>query len=322
MGRHLGCVVLATALAGSAGCQTEAAQVPATQSEESESASSSGEGGSESSSSSSSEASTGSDLPDESSETETGAELEASSEASDSASFVESDIGEPTGQCSTWVLDDCPEGRKCAAANFDMVPPIWHTTLCFDVEGDKALGDECSMMTQSIYSGRDDCAPGGMCFYVDKWTDLGVCTPYCQGDESTPECPTGSSCWVAYDGVLAICTPDCDPLAQDCVLDKQTCLPRPDESGYGCFQKGVDLPGDFGEPCGAFNFCNEGLMCIPGVEVPAIYCHEATRCCSSFCDLDGAEPCPGAGQSCVPVFDEQPPGYENVGVCRGHPIIG
>ena len=34
-----------------------------------------------------------------------------------------------------------------------------------------------------------------------------------------------------------------------------------------------------------------------------------------MCSLSAGEACPGAEQVCAPVFEQQPPGYEDVGVC-------
>ncbi len=34
-----------------------------------------------------------------------------------------------------------------------------------------------------------------------------------------------------------------------------------------------------------------------------------------MCSIDAAGPCPGVGQTCEPVFEMQPVGNEDVGVC-------
>ena len=44
-------------------------------------------------------------------------------------------------------------------------------------------------------------------------------------------------------------------------------------------------------------------------------CEGAAGCCSPMCSISGGEPCPGIGQTCEPVFDPQPQGFEDVGVC-------
>ena len=49
--------------------------------------------------------------------------------------------------------------------------------------------------------------------------------------------------------------------------------------------------------------------------VPEAECAEAEGCCSPLCDLGEPNECPGTGQTCQPVFDPQPMGYENIGVC-------
>jgi hypothetical protein len=57
-------------------------------------------------------------------------------------------------------------------------------------------------------------------------------------------------------------------------------------------------------------------MCIDAAGVPEAECASASSCCSPMCSIADALPCPGAGQTCEPVFDPQPPGYEDVGVCN------
>jgi hypothetical protein len=59
------------------------------------------------------------------------------------------------------------------------------------------------------------------------------------------------------------------------------------------------------------------LACIEPEGVPEAQCNsEAGGCCSPMCSIAAGDTCPGSGQSCEPFFDPQPPGYEDVGVCR------
>jgi len=40
-------------------------------------------------------------------------------------------------------------------------------------------------------------------------------------------------------------------------------------------------------------------------------------CCTTACDLAGAAPCPDAasGQTCIPLYDDPPPAFANLGYC-------
>ena len=58
-----------------------------------------------------------------------------------------------------------------------------------------------------------------------------------------------------------------------------------------------------------------GLLCIDAAGVPEPECASASGCCSPMCSISAGDPCPGMGQTCEPVFDPQPPGFEDVGVC-------
>ena len=112
-----------------------------------------------------------------------------------------------------------------------------------------------------------------------------------------------------------MCLPSCDPLAQDCEASNELCIPNPGIEGYICTLDASGDMGPYGTPCNFINVCNSGLICIDPAGVPEAECASASGCCSPMCSISSGDPCPGAGQTCEPVFDPQPPGFEDVGVC-------
>jgi hypothetical protein len=70
--------------------------------------------------------------------------------------------------------------------------------------------------------------------------------------------------------------------------------------------------GVFGEVCSALNGCAPGFFCGDAQFIPG--CTEAA-CCNAYCDQEGANNCPGMDQECVAMFENPPPGFENVGAC-------
>jgi hypothetical protein len=163
-------------------------------------------------------------------------------------------------------------------------------------------------------SGNDTCELGSMCWDADPDTGIGTCIAFCTGSPDAPSCPAGTSCAVVNNGVLVICLPGCDPLAQDCE-GGDLCLPSPEGDGYICVLDASGQMAPYGTPCNYGNSCNTGLICIDPAGVPEAECASASGCCSPLCSISGGEACPGNGQTCEPVFDPQPPGYEDVGVC-------
>ena len=154
-----------------------------------------------------------------------------------------------------------------------------------------------------------------MCWNADADTGIGVCIAFCTGSPDAATCDAGTNCSILNNGSLAICLPQCDPLAQDCEAANDLCIPHPDGDGYTCV---LDASGDmapYGTPCEFINVCNKGLFCVDAASVPEPECAAASGCCSPICSISGGEACPGQGQTCEPVFDPQPPGYEDVGVC-------
>jgi hypothetical protein len=252
--------------------------------------------------------------------TSTGDDAETGEDSSDSGSSggIIPDGG-PGGMCGTecdiWAEDDCPTGEKCTSVACEIGSNSWDSNRCRPIQGSAAAGDECMYTDGSGVSGNDTCGEGSMCWNADADTGLGVCIAFCEGSQESPTCASGTFCAILNEGTLPICLPGCDPLAQDCEGANEMCLPDPSGQGYIC---ALDASGDmapYGTPCNYANVCNPGLLCVNPAGVPEAECASAGGCCSPMCSISAGEACPGTGQTCEPVFESQPPGFEDVGVC-------
>ena len=104
---------------------------------------------------------------------------------------------------------------------------------------------------------------------------------------------------------IALCIQTCDPVAQDC------------PEGQGCYLHGGELlcvpdfsdPSD--EPCDFLAQCPSGSECVAAELVPEC---AGTACCADYCSLSNPV-CEQPGTECVPLFDDPPAGYEDVGLC-------
>jgi hypothetical protein len=218
-------------------------------------------------------------------------------------------------ECDNWA-QDCMDGQKCMPyANNGT--NAWNATKCVDVKPEKNQpGDACTVEGSGV-SGIDDCDLGVMCWEVDPETMQGTCVAQCTGSPDAAVCANGGTCFVSNEGVLNLCLPLCDPLAQDC-SGTSLCIPNPKNNlEFTCI---LDASGDEGQAfdaCEYINVCDKGLMCanpMLGSECdPA-----AIGCCLPFCPLDEVPSmCPGAGQECIPWYEDgtAPPGFDNVGIC-------
>jgi hypothetical protein len=235
-----------------------------------------------------------------------------------SVSFIETqDGGTATVECDVWS-QDCPDGEKCMPWSNDGTS-AWNATKCTPVEANPGqVGDDCTVEGSGT-SGIDTCDVASMCYYVDPETNQGICVGFCMGTQAAPVCNPGFICSIVNSGVLILCRPDCDPLAQDCDFGA-SCLQATGSDGFTCI---IDASGDggaAGDPCEYINACNAGLFCASAAVVPN--CQAASGCCTEFCDLDDPDPasyCSASGQGaeCIPWFDEgtSPPDYTHVGAC-------
>ncbi len=214
--------------------------------------------------------------------------------------------GGGTIECDVFA-QDCPPGQKCAPwAEGGAV--FWNATKCVDITGDGAPGEPCS--SENGISGIDDCALGVLCWDVDE-NGHGTCVAQCEGTPDAPQCPTKSICYSSGDGVLNLCFPICDPLAQDCP-DGTICA-----AIFGTFDCiGISRDPDLiNEPCEFNDSCAEGLVCLDAPGTSSACNPDLPGCCTPFCQLPDA-PCPNPDQQCLPLSPPPPPGFETVGACR------
>lgn len=230
-----------------------------------------------------------------------------STSSGDSSGFViEPDIG-GFPVCDVFA-QDCPDGQKCSA--WGEGGKSWNSTKCVPVMGSQLPGEPCTI-EGGEFSGLDDCIEGAMCWDVDE-QDQGTCVALCTGTSEAPICAPGFGCPLVSEPVLNLCLPLCDPLAQDCA-DDQVCLPWP-TGFYVCLSDGSGDAGVVFDPCEYPNTCDKGLVCLP--PDTALECdQQASGCCLPMCSLiqDG-EDCP-SGLDCLPVYESQPAGFEDVGYC-------
>ncbi len=217
-------------------------------------------------------------------------------------------------ECSNWD-QDCPEGQKCMPWA-DNGSNAWNATKCVPVDPAKGQpGDTCTTMGGGV-SGLDTCDLGVMCWDVKPDTMMGTCVAQCTGSEAAPMCGQETTCFVSNDGVLNLCLPICDPLAQDCPSEN-LCIPNPQNNEV--FTCVLDASGDAGkafDPCEFINACDKGFLCA-NVMLGMECMPDAIGCCLPFCDTTEPAMCPGVGQECTPWYDmgTAPPGFENVGIC-------
>ncbi|PCC75523.1 hypothetical protein SAMN02745121_00063 [Nannocystis exedens] len=217
-------------------------------------------------------------------------------------------------ECDPWV-EDCPQGQKCMPWASDG-GNHWNALKCVDIAPNPdGLGEPCSVIGSPV-SGEDTCDKHMQCFNVDPDTLQGTCLAMCTGTPDKPGCEQPDAiCSLSGDGVLALCLPQCDPLAPDC-RPGDTCIPHPKGSGFVCV---IDAGGDEGQlfdACEFTNFCDPGLLCI-GPKLASECDPAETGCCLPFCDLTAPPSCPGQGQECLSWFEQgqAPPGHEDLGVC-------
>ena len=207
-------------------------------------------------------------------------------------------------QCDVFA-QDCPEGEKCAAF-IEGGENAWNATKCVPIAGEGVPGDACTA-DGGGGTGLDDCQKGAFCWDVDM-ENKGVCVELCGGNKDAPTCSDEATfnCVVVNEGVLNLCLPGCDPLVQNCPGD-DLCI-----TAINTF---VCAP--VFDACEYANVCDKGLLCLDpslGMECDA----NAGGCCLPMCDLSDADlVCPGQGQKCVSIFEENmaPPEFENVGFC-------
>lgn len=224
------------------------------------------------------------------------------------------DGGGVSVECDVWA-QDCEDGEKCAAWANDG-GSAWNATRCVPVAQDPVdVGETCAVEGSGV-SGIDNCDQGAMCWDVDAETNEGTCVALCDGTPDAPTCaPAGTACSISNEGVLILCLPICNPLADECA-DGQGCYPI----GGEYFQCGPEAGGDDagpGTPCEFLNACEDGTACVSPQTVPTCPAGSA-GCCSSYCDPAAEESGCLDGQDCLPWYEmgEEPDVcLEGVGIC-------
>lgn len=216
--------------------------------------------------------------------------------------------------CDPWV-EDCPDGMKCMPYSNDG-GSNWNDYKCVPIAPQPGqAGDPCTIEGSPV-SGLDDCDKHLQCW---NWGDdlQGNCVPMCEGTPNRPTCADPNAyCALSGDGVLILCLPSCDPLVQDCATDEETCVPDTHNPHFLCvpLPDGVP-PGQQFEPCEFVNQCAPGLVCLDP-KVAAECDQNEIGCCVPYCDTTQPNDCPGAGQECVPWFEQDPPpAHVDLGVC-------
>ncbi len=228
----------------------------------------------------------------------------------------EPDISTDHIACDVWAQDCEPtwpggQEQKCHPYVADGGAG-WNGLICDPiVDAPAGPGELCAISPDFDVSRQlDNCDGRSFCFNTNE-DGIGVCTRFCQGSAAEPICPAGLSCSMTNSGVLNLCLPSCDPIAQDC---------GPGMGCYGLDDVFVCVSDVSGEEGGAFrddcanvvNACEAGYACVDGGLSGCGWAY----CCTPYCTADddcGMAP----GLSCVRLFAEgdAPPGMDDVGLC-------
>lgn len=218
-------------------------------------------------------------------------------------------------ECDLWA-QDCPRGEKCMPWSNDG-GLAWNATHCRPIDPMPGAPGEVCTVEGSALSGVDSCGLGSMCWSVDATTLEGECVAMCGGSEDAPQCDEpGRSCAIFNQGAIALCLPECDPLASACAQG-EICVPGSGEPRWFCVP-GIDPSGAQGEPCEFMNFCGPGSVCANDEVTGSCV---ALGCCTPTCDL-AMPTCPDMAATCVPWYrpGTAPPGLENTGICAVDPV--
>ena len=214
-------------------------------------------------------------------------------------------------ECDLWE-QNCGADEKCMPWANDG-GQVWNATRCVPLAPEPAqVGEPCAVAGTAA-SGIDNCDTLQLCFDIDDRNN-GTCVGFCSGAREDLVCPTGLSCAVTNDGLLALCRPPCDPLQQACA-DGQGCFPTV-AGAFVCMpapSEAIASP----HTCHLSGGCEPGTICRTPDTVPG--CDDEGGCCSPYCDL--TDPTCPASSTCIPFFERAAPApeLEHVGVC-GLPV--
>lgn len=216
-------------------------------------------------------------------------------------------------ECDPRMIESCPSGQKCS---YVVDAELGPTNRCVDLLGDKLEGDSCTQIGDS-----DDCAAQRICWATEADGSAGVCVAFC---DHHLQCESEDDvCTVANAGLLSLCLPRCDPLAQDCA-EGWGCYPDPNQR-WACDRDHSGDEGIHGDPCECINCCDPGFACMSGAIIDVEGCggeDGAAGCCAEICELDEGQPveglCPSELERCEPFYDPNAmmQGFEQVGICR------
>lgn len=213
--------------------------------------------------------------------------------------------------CDVW-LQNCPEGQKCTPYSQDGHGD-WDSLRCVPITPTpKNAGEPCVFLDNDYFSGIDNCDRGLSCWSDGpEWTY--ICMPLCEGTSEAPLCAPGYSCLINSAGVLPICLPDCDPVAQNCLVAGHRCVPDPENTKlFKCEPDSSGMQGAVFDLCLDTSQCDPGTLCMSNASMEC----GMSSCCVPFC-LVGKDDCPGVGQVCQPWYQNvpAPPGLAHVGIC-------
>lgn len=209
----------------------------------------------------------------------------------DEGSFVDPDstsstTGEPdhTGEPCDGFNHDCPDGYKC-------MPTTMSTAECMPIAEDP-VGEGEACMLSALFD--DNCDSGLMCWFWGEEGEPGVCLPACSGNADEPTCGGSSHCLFVVPDVYGLCSPQCDPLTQDCPGNDSMCETA--GGGFHCYSEGTVEEGDI---CDGYD-CVAGNKCAPS---DAVNC-AGDMCCTPFCDTTDPNSCDGVatGSTCFTLY--------------------
>ena len=206
------------------------------------------------------------------------------------------------------LAQDCFPTHKCVPFASQPNSTFWDGNKCMPIVGDKSWGEPCTLSNHN--EAQDDCDGEGFCWNLE-WVEgqlHGTCVPFCVGSPQELMCPAGWGC--LFTGAIALCSKQCSPLIQDC------------PPAYGCYWTGgafdcqiTGTPAGQSQACDSSNDCQPGFGCVDQGLVPGCVGNDP-NCCTAWCDIDEADPCPAPLQ-CTPFFEEgeAPAMLADVGVC-------
>jgi len=170
--------------------------------------------------------------------------------------------------CNPATNVGCGPNEKCGAI-VQAGPPNFLTTTDCVAEGDKQLGDACTVdgAVADGMTGVSDCVGGTEC-HND------VCVKVCDGDATTSDCAQDEICQ-AYSGYytgsnFGWCEPLCDAVGDDGAGNQQTGCAATEGCYVNIFALGAICGGEYcnadnlcghGDDCHAINACHPGKTC-------------------------------------------------------------